>query len=86
MIWQKRGVDPTKDHLRLGIPLLVELHRFVDSFPRVGKKRGNVHYVGLESNVLVASYEFDIISLTLVESRNLQQSKWRIAGVVIGFY
>jgi hypothetical protein len=72
MIGKKGGVDPPKNHLGLWVPLFVELHRIVNSLPRVGKQRCNVHNVRLESYVLVASDEFDMISLGLVECRDLQ--------------
>src|SRR2546425_9037077 len=86
MIWQKRGVDSTQDNFRHRVSFPVEPNRIMNCLPRVGKQRSNIHDIRLESYVLFASYESDVISLALVQGRNLQQSKGRVASVIVRLY
>jgi hypothetical protein len=58
----------------------------MNSFPRIGKQRRDVDDVGFEPYVLVASNEFDIISLALVECGDLQKTKRGVTRIVIWLY
>src|SRR5947209_6805315 len=86
MIRKKRSVYSAQDHFRLWVLLLVELHCVMNSFPRIGKQRRDVDDVGFEPYVLVASNEFDIISLALVECGDLQKTKRGVTRIVIWLY